>query len=92
MTIKSQKGLPLTTTLQLGDFPLGSPQSRAVKAPHRLGLLTYDTSEDPTLSRHLKCNRNFVVVAAVGKWESRSDSQARRASVFSTAFSPPHLL
>jgi hypothetical protein len=29
MTIKSQKGPPLTATLQPGDFPLGSPQSRA---------------------------------------------------------------
>src|SRR6266851_8759260 len=41
------------------------------------------------MSRHLKCNRRaLVVVAAVGKWESRRDFQAREASVFSTAFSP----
>jgi hypothetical protein len=29
MTIKSQKGLPLTATLQPEDFPVGSPRSRA---------------------------------------------------------------
>jgi hypothetical protein len=38
----------------------------------------------------LKCNRRLPAVAvAVGKWKSLFDFQARGASVFSTAFSPP---
>src|ERR1035437_2000207 len=41
------------------------------------------------VSSHLECNRELVVVA-VGKWESRSDSQARTASVFSTAWARTH--
>ena len=50
MTIKSQKGLPLTATLQPGDFPLGSPRSRAAvrmqlvqirKAQSRINLVLH---------------------------------------------------
>jgi hypothetical protein len=50
MTIKSQKGLPLTATFQPADFPLGSPRSRAAvrmqlvqirKAQARINLVLY---------------------------------------------------
>ena len=38
MTIKPQRGLPLTATLRPGDFPLGSPRSRAAVRMQLVGI------------------------------------------------------
>src|ERR1700737_2504036 len=44
------------------------------------------------LSRHWKCNRRVVVVAAVGKWESRVVCGIPKRSGFSTAVGTPRFL